>query len=192
MQVARNTKFSLSHRHSKPDFSFREELFITSKLWNTYHEPDSVLCGFTKSLEDLGLDYLDMYLMQTPMGYKEGCGHFPVTDDIIDYNDVDYVCTWKAMEELVEKGLCHNIGVANFNKEQLKRLLEFAKIIPQTLQIEMHPYLGQTELIEFAKYHDICITAYAPLGSGGRPWALGERILLEDPKVNDETPLLSI
>lgn len=117
------------------------------------------------------------------MAYKEECGHFPITDGCIDFNDVDYLCTWKAMEKLVDMGLCHNIGVSNFNKSQLERLISRANIIPQTLQIELHPYLGQSDLVEFAKGNDVCVTAYAPLGSRNRPWASDERVLLEDPKV---------
>ncbi|KAM7357520.1 aldo-keto reductase 1B-like [Cochliomyia hominivorax] len=164
----------------------REDLFITSKLWNTFHDPDNVCSACQKTLADLDLEYLDMYLMHSPMGFQYGDEAFPMCDGKLLTTDDDYLNTWQAMEELVANDMCKNIGITNFNQMQIKRLIKNSHIIPQTLQIELHPYMTQKDLIKFAKYHDICITAYAPIGSPKRPWAIAEkeeRTLLSDYKI---------
>uniref|UniRef100_A0A1A9ZC61 NADP-dependent oxidoreductase domain-containing protein n=1 Tax=Glossina pallidipes TaxID=7398 RepID=A0A1A9ZC61_GLOPL len=168
----------------------REDIFLVTKLWNTFHDPENVMCGCKKSLTNLGLDYVDMYLMHTPMGapaQKDDKIHSPTKNGKPLFTDTDYVCTWRAMEELVKKGLCKNIGVCNFNIKQLERLLKYAKIIPQTLQIEHHPYLTQKELAGFCRALKIVITCYSPLGSPNRPWAGKEKILLKDPQASHAT-----
>lgn len=105
-------------------------------------------------------------------------------DGKVQFSDVDYVETWKAMEQILEKGLAKNIGVSNFNSKQLARLLENCKVKPVANQVECHPYLPQVKLSEFCKSKGILITAYSPLGSPDRPWAQpGDPSLLEDPKV---------
>ncbi|XP_015602927.1 aldose reductase [Cephus cinctus] len=166
----------------------REDLFITSKLWNTFHRPDLVEPAIKKSLEDLGLAYLDLYLIHWPFAYKEGADLFPTNPDgSIQLSDVDYIDTWKAMEAINKKGLAKNIGVSNFNSEQIERVLKNASIKPVTNQIECHPYLTQKELSDLCKARDIVVTAYSPLGSPDRPWAKPD-----DPKLLEDVKLVEL
>lgn len=152
----------------------REDMFITSKLWNTFHRPNLVRNSVVASLNNLQLEYLDLYLMHWPMAFKEDTDNlFPTHDnhDPIE-SDVNFVNTWKAMEELVTEGLVRSIGVSNFNQKQMEHLLKFAIRWPAVLQIECHPYITQSELSHFCKKHNIHITAYSPLGSPNRPNSL--------------------
>jgi len=164
----------------------REDLFITSKLWNSRHHPDEVEPACKKTLQDLGLDYLDLYLIHWPYGFERGDNNFPKNEDGTVRFDVDTHPseTFKAMEKLVEKGLVRSIGVSNFNSEQISDILEKCKIRPAANQVECHAYLNQAKLLKFCKDKDVVLTAYSPLGSPDRPWAAaGEASLLDDPKL---------
>uniref|UniRef100_A0A1A9W754 NADP-dependent oxidoreductase domain-containing protein n=1 Tax=Glossina brevipalpis TaxID=37001 RepID=A0A1A9W754_9MUSC len=160
----------------------REELFIISKLWNTFHRPDLVEEAICMSLNNLKLDYLDCYLIHWPMAYYEGdvliprdaCGK-------IKYSNVDYTDTWRAMENLVKIGLTKSIGFSNFNRKQIDRILDICTIHPVIHQIECHPYLTQHKMMEYCRNNEIVIISYSPLGSPARPWALrSEQRLLDD------------
>ncbi|XP_030625831.1 aldo-keto reductase family 1 member A1-A [Chanos chanos] len=163
----------------------REEVFVTSKLWNTKHHPDDVESACRKSLSDLGLSYLDLYLMHWPMAFERGDEVMPKNPDgTIRYSDLHYRDTWLAMEKLVDQGLVKAIGLSNFNARQMNDILSFAKHKPVVNQVECHPYLIQTELISHCQSQGVAITAYSPLGSPDRPWAApGEPTLLQDPRV---------
>lgn len=164
----------------------REDIFITSKLWNTFHRPELVEGACRNTLKNLKLDYLDLYLIHWPVGYKEGDDLFPMQPDgkTFIFSDADYVDTWKAMEKLVDDGLVKNIGLSNFNRKQVQRVLDVARIKPVTNQIENHAYLHQAKLCAFCAEKGIIVTAYSPLASPARPWVKdGDIVLLEDEKL---------
>jgi len=147
----------------------REDIFVVTKLWNTYHEPDKVEVACRNSLNKLGLDYIDLHLMHSPMGFEyRGDADkdlFPKNSEgTVLFNEVDYVYTYKAMEKLVEDGLVRSIGVSNFNSEQIDRLLANCKIKPVTNQIEVGPSITQKKLTKFCTDRGITITGYSPLG----------------------------
>ncbi|CAH0730664.1 unnamed protein product, partial [Brenthis ino] len=163
----------------------REDLFITSKLWNTFHRPDLVRGILLQTLKNLNLKYLDLYLIHWPQAYKEDGELFP-TDESgkIQFSEVDYIDTWKAMEPLVAEGLVRSIGVSNFNSKQIQRLLDSASVKPVVNQVECHPYLNQSKLKAFCEARGIKLTAYSPLGSPDRPWAKpDEPQLMDDQKL---------
>lgn len=164
----------------------REDLFITSKLWGTYHRQDLVIPALKKTLSDLRLEYLDLYLIHWPIALKEGTPDlYPADANGVPINsDSDFVDTWKAMEEAVKLGLVRSIGVSNFSSEQIKRILDSCTIKPVTNQVECHPYFNQKKLQEFCESHGIVITGYSPLGSPDRPWATEkDEKLLDNPKL---------
>ncbi|KDR07717.1 1,5-anhydro-D-fructose reductase-like isoform X1 [Zootermopsis nevadensis] len=161
----------------------REDLFITSKLWNTFHRPDLVVSACKKSLSLLGLEYVDLYLMHWPFAFKEDGDLIPTdADGNIVLSDVDYLATWREMETCVHLGLTHSIGLSNFNSQQIERLLVSAEVKPANLQIECNPYLTQKKLINFCQSRGIEVTAYSPMGSPDSPYLkAGMPRLLEDP-----------
>nr|BAN20466.1 aldo-keto reductase [Riptortus pedestris] len=163
----------------------REDVFVTSKLWNIYHRKELVVPALKKTLENLKLEYIDLYLIHWPMSFKEGDELFPLgPDGKMLYGDGTYTDTWKGMEECVKLGLAKSIGLSNFNSKQIQDILDIAEIKPVNNQIECHPYLNQSKLIEFCKSKDITVTAYSPLGSPDRPMATpDDPVLLEEPKL---------
>lgn len=124
-------------------------------------------------------------MIHWPLAYKEGGELFPTNEKgEIQFSDVDYLDTWKELEKAVDDGLVKSIGVSNFNKAQIERVLAAARIPPATNQIECHPYLTQQKLSAFCVSKGIAITAYSPLGSPTRPWATAnDPVLLDDPKL---------
>ncbi len=153
----------------------REELWVTSKLWNTYHAKEHVRPALERTLEDLGLDYLDLYLIHFPIAleYVPFEKNYPPEwlfnpeDDNPEMRPakVPHHETWAAMEDVCEAGLVKNIGVCNYNSGLLHDLFSYARIAPAALQIESHPYLTQDRLIRLAKDLGMAVTAFSPLGA---------------------------
>jgi len=158
----------------------REDIFVTSKLWNTYHAPANVMPACKRTLSDLGLEYLDLYLIHFPISlkfvpfekrYPPEWLHDPGAEDKrMEFENIPVADTWRAMEQLVEAGLVKNIGVSNFSTQGLRDLLSYAKIKPSVLQVELHPYLQQAKLVNFAKASGLVVTGFSPLGNGASYW----------------------
>ena len=136
----------------------RAELFVTSKLWNDDHAPEDVAAACRRSLRDLGLDYLDLYLVHWPLAWRKGTVFCPADVTILD--------TWRAMEKLVDEGLVRAIGVSNFDEAQLRALARDARIPPAVNQVELHPLCQQPELVAACEAMGVVLTAWSPLGKG--------------------------
>lgn len=163
----------------------RKDLFVTSKLWNDSHRHEDVKLALEKSLGDLRLDYLDLYLVHWPIAFKPGIGFATHREEYYTYQDVPLTQTWESMQEQKAAGAARHIGVSNFNQAKLKEILGLGGEKPEMNQVEMQPYLPQHELVDFCTQNGILMTAYSPLGS---PDSRSEKHkndpkLLEDPIV---------
>jgi aldehyde reductase len=158
----------------------REDIFVTTKLWNTNHRPERVTPAFEASLDRLRLNYLDLYLIHTPFAFQPGDEQDPRDQDgkVIYDKGVTLLETWKAMESLVDRGRCRAIGLSDITLDGLLPIYEAARIKPAVVQVESHPYLPETELLEFCKEKGIVFLAFAPLGHGMRPGPLEDPVVL--------------
>lgn len=153
----------------------REDLWVTSKLWNTYHRQEHVVMAMDQTLHDLGLEYLDLYLVHFPIALEFVPFEtryppewvFDPSDELPMMKPVQVPLqeTWQAMETLVDTGLTRHIGVCNYNIALMRDLLAYARIPPSVLQVESHPYLTQEKLMRFCREEDIAVTAFSPLGA---------------------------
>eukprot|EP00842_Homolaphlyctis_polyrhiza_P000999 jgi/Hompol1/18/HPOL_002707-RA len=171
----------------------RSQIFITSKLWNTFHRPEHVRVGFTETITNLGVDSLDLYLMHWPIAHENRGDGNSVIDPATGVSKIDDTVTieqtWREMEKLYDEGKAKAIGVSNFNIRKLKELLAVARIKPAVNQVELHPYLPQNELVEFCKKEGILVTAYSPLGSTPGPDSvLNDPVVLDVAQRNGKTP----
>ncbi|KAF9894712.1 hypothetical protein FE257_006602 [Aspergillus nanangensis] len=171
----------------------RGEIFLTSKLWNTDHDPENVEAAVDRSLSDLQTDYLDLYLIHWPVAFRHSTSTNQPVDEktgLIDVVDVPARDTWRAMEDLVAKGKVRSIGVSNFTRGKIEDLLQTAKIPPAVNQIEAHPYLQQRDLLEWSKEKGIVVTGYSPLGNNiyNIPRAVDDPLVVETAAAIGKTP----
>ena len=153
----------------------REDLWVTSKLWNAFHAEEHVRPALERTLKDLGLDYLDLYLVHFPLAqrfvpfekrYPPGWFFDPeAASPRMEFAKVPLHETWAAMEELVDSGFVKSIGVCNYGTAMLRDVLGYCRIRPQVLQIELHPYLTQEKLVRFCHEEGIAVTSFSPLGA---------------------------
>jgi alcohol dehydrogenase (NADP+) len=166
----------------------RDDVWVTSKLWNDSHAPEDVRPALEATLDDLNLDVLDLYLIHWPVAHKKGVEMPQSPDELLSLDERPIRETWAAMQELVDAGLVRHIGVSNFSVPKLRSLIDAADHPPEMNQIELHPYLQQSEMLDFCDEAGVHLTAYSPLGSSDRPEAMkieNEPSLMSDPTVHD-------
>ena len=168
----------------------REDIFVTTKLWNSNHRPERVGPAFEASLDRLGLKYLDLYLIHTPFAFQPGDDQDPrdQNGNVLYDHDVTLLDTWRAMEGLVDHGKCRAIGLSDLGLDELKPVYESARIKPTVVQVESHPYLPETELLGFCKETGIVLLAFAPLGHGMKPGLLEDPVILAIAARVEKTP----
>jgi alcohol dehydrogenase (NADP+) len=168
----------------------RDDVFVGTKLWNNNHRPERVRPAFEASLKRLQLDYADLYCIHTPFAFKPGDEQDPRDEkgNVIYDHATTLTDTWKALESLVDERRCKVIGLSNVSLVQLKEVFESARIKPAVLQVESHPYLLQTELLDYCKRNGIVMQAFAALGHGMEPKLLDDPVITGIAKQVHKTP----
>ena len=168
----------------------REDLFVTTKLWNSNHRPERVGPAFEASRAKLQVDYIDLYLIHTPFAFQPGDNQDPrdANGNIIYDDGVTLKDTWRAMEGLMDSGRLKAIGLSDIGLEQLREVFESARIKPAAVQIESHPYLPQSEILDFCKRNGIVMLAFAPLGHGMKPGVLEDPVVTAIARRVNQTP----
>lgn len=167
----------------------REDLYITSKLWNNRHRAEDVQPAMEASLKNLQLDYLDLYLVHWPVALVYDVNYPQKVDEMISLNELPLSETWLAVIALKEKGLARHIGVSNFSIKKISQLRDETGVLPEALQVELQPFHQQKPLVEFTKQNNIAITGFCPLGSADRP---ASRISPNEPKLFESKTILNI
>lgn len=156
----------------------REDVFVTSKLWGSDH--DDPVSALNQTLKNLGMEYVDMYLVHWPVRLKPWtCYPVPKEEDF--EQQLEFEATWAGMEKCLDMGLCRGIGVSNFSSTKIQRLLDFASVPPAINQVEMHPMWRQSKLREICADNKIHVSAYSPLGGPGNSW--GSTAVVESPVI---------
>ncbi|SFO95683.1 Aldo/keto reductase [Bradyrhizobium sp. Ghvi] len=157
----------------------REDLFVTTKLWNTNHRPERVKPAFDASRRRLQLDTIDCYIVHTPFAFQPGDEQDPRDDRgrVIYDRGVTLLETWRALERLVDDGLCKSIGLSDITLEKLREIVAVARIRPAMVQVESHPYLPEWDLLEFCREHGIVLQAFAALGHAMEPSVLADPVI---------------
>ena len=157
----------------------REEVFVTTKLWNTNHRPERVKPAFDGSRRRLQIDTVDCYIIHTPFAFQPGDEQDPRDErgQVIYDSEVTLVDTWRALERLVDEGQCKSIGLSDVKLEKLREIVAAARIKPAVVQVESHPYLPEWELLDFCREHGIVLLAFAALGHGMDPKLLDDPVI---------------
>ena len=157
----------------------RDDVFVTTKLWNTNHRPERVKPAFDASRRRLQIDTVDCYIIHTPFAFQPGDEQDPRDDrgQVIYDSGVTLVETWGALERLVDEGKCKSIGLSDINLEKLREIVAAARITPAVVQVESHPYLPEWELLDFCREHGIVLLAFAALGHGLDPKVLDDPVI---------------
>jgi diketogulonate reductase-like aldo/keto reductase len=157
----------------------REDVFVTTKLWNTNHRPERVKPAFEESLRKLKLDYLDLYLIHTPFAFLPGDVQDPrdAAGNVIYDSELKLIDTWRALEKLVDEGKCKAIGLSDVDLEKVKEICEAATIKPAVVHVETHPYLPEWELLDYCRANGIVLQAFAPLGHNSEPNLLADPVI---------------
>jgi len=157
----------------------REELFVTTKLWNNNHRPERVKQAFDASCRRLKLDYIDCYVIHTPFAFQPGDQQDPRDDrdQVIYDSDVTLLETWHALERLVDAGDCKSIGLSDITLRKLREIVAAARIRPSMVQVESHPYLPEWDLLDFCKERGIVLQAFAALGHALEPRVLDDPVI---------------
>lgn len=164
----------------------RDQLWVTTKLWNDCHAPEHVQPALERSLGLLGLDYIDLYLMHWPVAHRHQVVRPKGPEDFLSLAERPLEATWEAMAKLPGTELARHVGVSNFSASKIGTIIEAVGVTPVVNQVELHPYNQQTELLAYLAEHKIVATAYSPLGSSGRPASMtrpDETSLLQDATV---------
>lgn len=167
----------------------REEVWVTSKLWCNRHRPDLVRGALEQTLADLQIEYLDLFMIHWPIVFRHDVHRPESGADFVSLDEMPLAETWKSLESCVDAGLCKNIGVCNFSLQKLNAILADCRIKPAANQVECHPFLPQTELLDFCRREGIQLVAYSPLGSGDRPERMRGN---EDPSLLEVPEILAI
>jgi diketogulonate reductase-like aldo/keto reductase len=168
----------------------REDVFVTTKLWNNNHRPERVKPAFDASRQRLQLDYIDCYLVHTPFAFRPGDEQMPKDErgQVIYDSGVTMVETWRALESLVDEGKCGAIGLSNVNLEKLQEIVEVARIKPAVVEVESHPYLPEWDLLEYCRQHGIVLLAFAALGHAMEPRLLDDPVITAIARRLGKTP----
>jgi len=157
----------------------RDDLFVTTKLWNSNHRPERVKPALQASLRRLQLDYVDCYLIHTPFAFQPGDEQDPRDENgqVIYDNGVTLAETWQALEALVDDGLCRSIGLSDVTLDKVREIVAVARIKPAVVQVESHPYLPEWELLDFCREQGIVLLAFAALGHSLDPNVLEDKVI---------------
>ncbi len=168
----------------------RDDVFVTTKLWNTNHRPERVKPAFDASCRRLQVDYIDCYLIHTPFAFLPGDEQDPRDQNgrVIYDPGVTLVDTWRALERLVDGGHCMSIGLSDVSLEKLQEIVEAARIKPAVVQVESHPYLPEWDLLGFCREHGIVLLAFAALGHGLSPKMLDDPVITSIARRVNKTP----